>query len=520
MIRNIMALQRSLPRLARTSFRSASLASCAAASLGSTTADAAILDWHGDVDAKWSTATNWEGNVPPVSGSPNLEVRLKSPGTSSFTSNQDLGSPFELQQLSVDTSSSPSTHHTIDGSPLAFSNLGSAPIIRNSGDPVLAMDLTINADMTLNADLTVQAAQSGTGTTIYLNGTLSGAGGLVTAGGGNVRIGGTMSNAYAGLTNSTAGEIYLEKPSSVTAIPGDLVIHRVEDAFLRSGRVYVMNDEQIAASAKVSLDGGTLYVQGGNQTLANVEFTGYNSTFLINADGGSIEISPSRTLTVTGGVTRVGVYNPTTFAHGDSSILGGTIDLNGGVRPFRVESIVPESIGMPSFLTVTSDIVNGDIEKTGKGVLYFSGLEGSFSGNLTVNEGLLRIGGAFQTIFGLQDGGLSNRIAGSANAEIAGIFNIDPSSVSGVTGVWNLVDVASLNETFESGLKLQLSNGSQFTKFGSTYRMGRWSFSTVTGDLTLAETPEPATLGMGAMAALLVGAMGRRMGAKGRTAST
>jgi autotransporter-associated beta strand protein len=301
----------------------------------------------------------------------------------------------------------------------------------------------------------------------------------------------------------------------VTAIPGDLVVRRVASTFTRSGHVYVMNDEQIAASSTVTLEGGALYVEGGNQTLANVEFTGLDAPPL-NRDGGNIVISPGRTLAITGGLKRIGVLDPVPTPS-TSLISGGTLNLTGGVRTIQVDNLTPEGF-TPTTLTISSVIANGDVEKTGVGVLHFSGTNNTFAGNVLVSDGLFSIAQNFQMIFGLQNSGASNRITGTAAASLDGIFKIDPTALSDMTGVWNLVDVANLNETFASGLKLQLSNGAQFTKFGDIYRMGRWSFSTVTGDLTLAETPEPATLGMGAIAALLVGAIGRRAGAKRRTA--
>jgi autotransporter-associated beta strand protein len=375
--------------------------------------------------------------------------------------------------------------------------------------------------MILNTDLTLAIEGGGDAASHwYLNGVISGPGGLKTSppgiGGGILHLGGTNANTYAGATTINYGWAYLNKPASVIAVPGDLFINRTGGPRNRSGRVYISNDDQIAATSTVTLNGGTLYVEGGNQNLANVEFTGLNNPGL-DLDGGSVVISPGRTLTVTTALRRFGVADPT-FTASTSVISGGTLNLAGGVRIVQVDNLTPQGF-TPTSLTISSIISNGDIEKTGVGVLRFSGADNTFAGNVLVSDGLFSIAQNFQMIFGLQNSGASNRITGTADATLNGIFNIDPTAVSDITGVWNLVDVANLNETFNSGLKLQLSNGSQFTKFGDIYRMGRWSFSTATGDLTLAETPEPATLGMGAMAALLVGAIGRRAGAERRTAS-
>jgi autotransporter-associated beta strand protein len=268
-----------------------------------------------------------------------------------------------------------------------------------------------------------------------------------------------------------------------------------------------LNDNQIAATSTVTLNGGTLYVEGGDQTLANVMFTGLNSPVL-NVDGGNIVISPTRTLTITGGVTRTSISDPF-FTPSTSLISGGTINLNGGLRPFHVDNVQPLGF-TPTTLTVSSAIVNGDIEKTGAGALHLSGANNSFAGNVTVNGGLFSTGQNFQMIFGLQNSGASNRILGTADADFDGIFKINSAAVTDVSGIWNLVDVANLNETFQSSLKLQLANGTQFSKVGNLYKSGRWSFSTATGDLTLSEVPEPATFSLLAFSTLLATCVGRR----------
>lgn len=442
----------------------------------------ATLDWHGGIDRNWSTPSNWLGNTLPVSGSPNLEVRIGAGSAGPLISTQDLGMPFELQQLTFENDD-PFKPQTVTGNPIAFSNLGAAPRI---DDQIFnsTISLTIDADVVLNADLLVKASQSfgAARTQMYLNGAISGIGGVEQIGGGDLFFGGAEPNSYAGMTKSTVGYLFLQKPASVVAIPGDLYVDRVNGSQTRSGRVYIMNDNQIASASTVTLNSATLYVEGGDQTLANVRFTGENLDF-INADGGNVVISPSRTLTITDGITRTWLNNNLTTT---SAITGGTLNLNGGLRSIRVDN--GDFFWPRTELTISSNIVNGDIAKTGTGDLV---LEGSFSGSLIANEGLLRT--TLQLTFGLNDGGISNRISGSSEAEIAGTFVIDSSSLTAISGSWNLVDVANLNETFNSGLKVRLASGVALTKVGSTYKAGRWEFSTTDGNLTLA-APEPSAL--------------------------
>jgi hypothetical protein len=273
--------------------------------------------------------------------------------------------------------------------------------------------------------------------------------------------------------------------------------------------VVVGNDNQIAAGATVTINVGLLAVEGGDQTLANIRLTGVNFG-MPDLDGGSVLISPSRTLTITGGITRTSNSGPPVYPQNLSLISGGTLDLAGGLRTFQVDNDNP--IGLPTTLTVDSAIANGDIEKTGAGVL---NLQGSFSGNLHADEGLLRM--YSEMTFGLNDGGVSNRILGISEAEIGGTFVIDRSSLTDVSGSWNLVDVASLNETFAPSFKLQFAGGASFTNLGGgLFKSGKWSFSTATGNLSLSAVPEPTTVGLLTLPALIAGSVSRRRSVSGR----
>lgn len=443
-------------------------------------AHAAIFDGHGQQNGNWSTPANWVGDVVPTSGSPNLEVILGSSATTPLvTSNQDLATPFVLQRLTLPFGS---TSRIVDGLPLAFSNLGGAPLI--TSEPFLSQVLTVNNDLVLNADLTVAPPGSIPSVSDYtLNGVISGIGGVLQTRGGRVFLGGTSANTYAGLTTVDDGVLYLNKPASVIAIPGDVVINTGGSTRSLRGSVIVGNDDQIAATSTVTLNQGRLFLEGGDQTLANINFTGENDWLLSVPTGAYISINPTRTLTITGNIKRApGNLNFSVYSH----ISGGTLNLNGGLRSIRVDN--GESWWPRTELLIDSKIVNGDIEKTGAGTLI---LGGSFSGNLHANEGLLRLG--LEMTFVLNDGGASNRILGTAETLVAGTFVIDSAPLADVSGIWNLVDVANLNETFDSSLKVRLANGTLLTKVDNIYKAGRWEFSTADGNLTLA-APEPAAL--------------------------
>jgi autotransporter-associated beta strand protein len=463
---------------------------------------AATFHGQSGVDRNWSTPTNWTGNVLPTSGSPNLEVILSAGGISPFTSNQDLESPFVLQHLTVGYGVPP---QVLNGSPLAFSNLGQAPSIRSNDH--LGPPLTVNNDIILNADLTV--SPPGAIPSVYqyfLNGAISGAGGLRQDRGGQVFLGGTAANSYAGSTILNDGELYLNKPDSIVAIPGDLVINSGGSMRSLRGSVIVESDAQIAADATVTLNVGLLSIKGGDQTLANVNFIGVDVPTPLYINGGEIHISPGRTLTIIGGITRASVLTPFFPRPITSLISGGTLDLGGGMRRFHVDDLNP--IWLPTTLTVSSLIANGGIEKTGPGVLHLREAKNTFTGDVLVNEGLLSMGQGAELLFKPRNAGVSNHIYGTGRVAFDGIFKIDASAVTEASGAWHLLDVANLNETFGDGFRVQMVSGQRFSHQGrGVYQQGRWTFSTANGYLTLAPIPEPASAIFGLMPLLLARAL-------------
>ena len=494
-----------------TTFR---LATTCCLLLTGTLSHAAVFDGHGQPNGNWSTPTNWVGDVAPVSGSPNLEISLVR-STKAAITNQDIRDPLELQRLSITgPPEGQVSQMTINGAPLAFGNLGAPPTIRTMDT---GLSLTVNNDLILNDDLTTSSWDGITqgSARLYLNGGISGSGGLTTGPHsrgeekfwGQLYLGGTTPNTYAGLTTINEGWLYLNKPDSVIAVPGDLILNRPESVGTRNivyGRAILLNDNQIAATSDVTLHGGDLVLEAGDQTLANIRFTGTNAGLgSIDVEGGTISINPSHALTVTGEITRTAPYDTVTTT---SRISGGTLNLNAGLKTIRVDN---GDFWWPrTQLSISSEIVNGGIAKAGAGDLL---LGGTFSGNLFANEGF--VGVRNQMTFGLHDGGISNRIVGAAEAELGGTFIIDSSAITDASGSWNLVDVGNLTETFTTSFKVRLASGVQLTKIGDVFKADRWEFSTTSGNLTLA-APEPAAVSMlAASGAALAGATRRRRGA-------
>jgi len=113
---------------------------------------------------------------------------------------------------------------------------------------------------------------------------------------------------------------------------------------------------------------------------------------------------------------------------------------------------------------------------------------------VAVADGLLTLAPTGQLLFDLENADVTNRILGTADAELDGKLKIDAAAVTDSSGSWNLVDVATLNETFGPNFGLQFVGGLPFGNNGAgVYRSGRWTFTTADGNLTLSAVPEPAS---------------------------
>ena len=86
---------------------------------------------------------------------------------------------------------------------------------------------------------------------LSVTGPISGSGGLIeTNGSGTLALEGSAANTYGGTTTANSGTLLLNKPINNQTIPGNLVIN---------GTVRLANNEQIANSADVLVNGGGLF---------------------------------------------------------------------------------------------------------------------------------------------------------------------------------------------------------------------------------------------------------------------
>jgi autotransporter-associated beta strand protein len=242
-------------------------------------------------------------------------------------------------------------------------------------------------EMILTTNVPVNVSNS----TLTVEGTISGAGGLVKNAAGTLTLTGTNANTFTGLTRHQTGLLLLSKPANVLAIPGPLIVGnssgganadivRVQQAELISDSVHVtvtssgqldLNAAEtigsLSGSGQVRLDGGELTL-GGNGTSTN--FSG--------------------TIVGTFGLTKIGAGTQT--LSGNNSYTGLTRILSGALRVDGSQPSSPVSVigaNLEGGGTVGHVTSNGRVAPGGAGfdILSTSNLTFQAGGSLDVQLG-------------------------------------------------------------------------------------------------------------------------------------
>jgi autotransporter-associated beta strand protein len=197
---------------------------------------------------------------------------------------------------------------------------------------------------------------------LFLNGPISGTGGFTKAGPGTLTFAGSTANSYSGTTIVTNGTLLLGKPSTVTAIPGALVLKT-------NTTVRLLNSYQIDSSlSSITMSNSSL-----------LDLAGFNdSVGPITMQGAQIT-SGTGNLIFTGNIT----VNASTVAQslisGNATIWNGTCTITNSGAFYSPD------------LRVTANISSGGgggqgLIKDGAGEVALVG-SNSFTGPVTVNNG-------------------------------------------------------------------------------------------------------------------------------------
>jgi autotransporter-associated beta strand protein len=312
---------------------------------------------------------------------------------------------------------------------------------------------------------------------------------------------GWLGGAITGNLTVKKGTVNFEREPSVsstgTITLGDASMGASDTATLRHqpdeifGAAGVTSPDSITSATPIMVAGtsGTITILSGKATFG----------------GGRAPVN--QTIDWTGGVTgsnSLYLQNIPDPNYGDDNIRFS------GSNPINMTNAlihVGTGTGTATIDSVIGPNVTEVIQNSGTSSLILGGVN-TYIGDTTVTAGTLQLTSAGELRFRLQNGNVSNGILGSGSVSLDGLFRLDGSALSATSGVWNLVDVDNLTETFGStfGLRL-LGEDESFNDDGDgeysySNSAGNWSFSEATGQLVL--VPEPgafALAGIGVAAA-------------------
>lgn len=514
-------------------------------------AHAATFTWDGDTSVNWGDGGNWVGGTAPLAGAgyPN-DVVFASVASPSFQpTNLNVGSSFpRFNKLTF--SATPTVGITVAASGKAFY------IGNDSATAGIGVDnQNTNATMTIAGNLVLAMNEFGlnvvTGGNLTINGFLSNSGiaptgsyGIEKTGGGilvlnnssssfggtgkEVKItGGTLSVAANGALGNATNTINLNGGTLLASTGFDTsrAINVSSSSAIEVSSAQQLNQAGTTAfgtntltktgtgtlefrtATNTSSAGAKLIVQEGTVNLQRSDSIGAGATIEIgNAVAATSAIltyrdtatslSNNMTVASTGATTK-----QLAFANASgTATVAGTMLLNGNLD-------VRANVGGNG--TISGAISGaGNLSKSGANLITLSGIN-TYTGNTTVSAGSLTLADNAQLAFNIGASGVNNQINGSGTLLLSGDFSFDLTSAGTTVGnSWNIVDVASLTETFDSTF-----NVLSFTRVGGGSGSGVWEtnfggadyeFNTSTGVLSV--VPEPTTWALlaGSLTALVI----------------
>jgi len=413
----------------------------------------------------WSTPGKWTP-ATPVPGNVSVDFTGLTVNTAAITLTNDIAGTFNIYQMKLANAATTVTYNKSASTTMNWVKSGSSnpELILNSSS---SGDSQISFASAIGSGVTLQITGVANATTRQLS-VMSGAGGVNVnkTGTGNLYV--TAANTYTGDFTLTSGVIGLMTdsvgtPNNVTSGPlGRGTVHLNGGTVTAVSAVRTVNNSvQVGGDFSVSQGAGA----ANNITFAGtVMLTGTGVTRTITGDYNSYVSGARGTLAFTGAISEAGAGNGITFAN-----------------------------------TASTHIV-------------LSGIN-TYTGNTTVTGGNMTLSDNAGLKFVIGANGVNNRLLGTGIINLDGDFTFDLAGAGTALGnSWNIVNVASLTETFGSTFSV---NG--FSDIGgnlweaTNVNGGRtYQFSEATGLLSVTAVPEPTTWALLAGGLTLVTVLRRR----------
>lgn len=374
---------------------------------------------------------------------------------------------------------------TITASDLTFNPAGSGAYTI-AGTATNKLTLSGTATPVINVSLDAAATAS-------IAAVIAGNQGFTKTGNGILSLSGSVANEYTGTTTVSAGTLRLDKSSGVTSVNGDIII---DGGTLRWGAA-----NQVANTASITLNSGTLWLAGQGETIASLTINGGTNNGGSGSNGGSFTMTD--TLTVTGTNT-LGLNSGTNWSAnavvftGSGTALSMTGNSNTTVARFTVGagglSITGRNIVLNTGSTGNDQakgskiLLNGDVTATGVNNITKSGTNVGVAqvdmGTATRTWNVTAVGGSDVTtvavaIVGTGDAGLTKTgggtllLSGADENTYTGLTTISAGilqvgKTAGVNAIAGDIQVNSGGKLSFGNLNHQLADTATITLNGGT----------------------------------------------------
>ncbi|MGE0832790.1 MAG: autotransporter domain-containing protein [Simkaniaceae bacterium] len=261
--------------------------------------------------------------------------------------------------------------------PIIIFGGGDIEFIGASGTATIAGTLDLNGNI-----VTFDIADGSSTSDMAISSVISN-GGVTKVGAGILEFNGGAANTYAGTTTVSAGTLNLNA-GGTPSVPGPVVVN--------GGTLFHSAGSQIATTSPVTVSGGTWNLNGKNETVNSLTYTGgsvVQSGGLLTLANAGVALT-MRNTSLTGPIALTGAGSTVEFdnTNNGTATINGTLNLSGNAVTFDIADGT-SAADMVVNSVIFSSPAGGSLTKTGAGTLVLGGAN-TYGGGTTVTAGTLQ----------------------------------------------------------------------------------------------------------------------------------